>query len=66
MKKKMNRRDFVITGAAAGMAAAAGQPALATPFRQPVASEPSASRSPEMHTAQGTTPMVISDYSGFG
>jgi len=66
MKKKMNRRDFVTTGAAAGIAAAAGQSALAAPSREPVASEPSPSRSPEMLTAQGTTPMVISDYSGFG
>ncbi len=66
MKKKMNRRDFVTTGAAAGMAAAAGRSALATPSREPGPSEPAASRSPEMLTPQGTTPTVISDYSGFG
>jgi len=66
MKKKMNRRDFVATGAAAGMAAVAGRSALATPSRPSGPVEPSSSRSPEVLTAQGTTPMVISDYSGFG
>ncbi len=66
MKKKMNRRDFVTTGAVAGMAVATGRTAQANPTREPAASEPSPSPSPEMLTAQGTAPMVISDYSGFG
>ncbi|SVD83943.1 uncharacterized protein METZ01_LOCUS436797, partial [marine metagenome] len=66
MKKKMNRRDFVTTGAAASVAVAAGQSALAAASSDHNVSNPALSRSPEMLSTQGTTPMVISDYSGFG
>ena len=55
--KKLNRREFVTTGTAAGMAAATG-----TAFAAPVAKR----RAPEMLTPQGVKPLVISDYSGFG
>ena len=66
MKKKMNRRDFVATGAAAGVAVATGRSALAAASSEHNVSQPPPSRSPEMLATQGTTPMVISDYSGFG
>jgi len=62
MSKKLNRRQFVTTGAAAGIAAAAGGTAAAGI----AASAPKASRAPEMLIPQGTTPLVISDYSGYG
>ena len=55
--KKLNRREFVTTGTAAGMAAATG-----TAFAAPAAKR----RAPEMLTPQGVKPLVISDYSGFG
>ena len=66
MKKKINRRDFVTTGAAAGVAVATGRSALAAASSEHNVSNPVLSRSPEMLSTQGTTPMVISDYSGFG
>ena len=66
MKKKMNRRDFVATGAAAGVAVATGRSAFAAASSEHNVSKPPPSRSPEMLATQGTTPMVISDYSGFG
>ena len=66
MKKKINRRDFVTTGAAAGVAVATGRSALAAASSEHNVLSPALSRSPEMLSTQGTTPMVISDYSGFG
>ncbi len=57
MSKKLNRRKFVTTGVAAGVAAAAGN-ALAAPAAKHGV--------PEMLTPQGVKPLVISDYSGFG
>jgi N4-(beta-N-acetylglucosaminyl)-L-asparaginase len=64
MSKKLNRRQFVTTGAAAGIAVAAGSAAAAE--RAAGHTTTAASRSPEMLTSQGVTPLVISDYSGFG
>ena len=58
MAKKIDRRRFVATGAAAGIGAVAGA-GRAT-------ARPAARRAPEMLTPQGTMPLVISDYSGFG
>ena len=57
MKKELNRRDFVTTGAAAGLAAV-----TSTAFAAPAEKR----RAPEMLTPQGVKPLVISDYSGFG
>jgi N4-(beta-N-acetylglucosaminyl)-L-asparaginase len=63
MSKKLNRRQFVTTGAAAGIAAAAGSTAGAEGGS---AGAPRSNRAPEMLTRQGAIPLVISDYSGFG
>ncbi len=63
MSKKLSRRQFVTTGAAAGIAVAASGNAVAGGGRR--GARPS-SRAPEMLTPQGTAPLVISDYSGFG
>ena len=65
MKKKMNRRDFVASGTAAGIAAAAGRSALAAPSSHADGLQPTPGRSPEILARQGV-PMVISDYSGYG
>jgi len=64
MKRKMNRRDFVATGAAAGIAAAAGNAAAGTSVANPTSR--AARRAPEMLAPQAGAPLVISDYSGFG
>jgi N4-(beta-N-acetylglucosaminyl)-L-asparaginase len=61
MGKKLSRRKFVTTGAAAGIAAAAAGPSAAASGREAAASR----RAPEMLIPQGA-PLVISDYSGFG
>lgn len=61
MGKKLNRRQFVTNGAAAGFAAAAGSAASAAG-----SGETAAHRAPEMLIPQGSKPLVISDYSGFG
>lgn len=67
MSKKLSRRQFVTTGAAAGIVGAAGGIARATGGAEGgVPGVPRSSRAPEMLTRQGTTPLVISDYSGFG
>lgn len=70
MSKKLSRRQFVTTGAAAGIAGAAGGIARAGGGIAGAAGgssgAPRSSRAPEMLTRQGTTPLVISDYSGFG
>ena len=67
MSRKISRREFVTTSAAAGLAAASASSALAADggvaprraSRRPV-------RGPEMLTPQGPRPVVISDYSGYG
>ena len=61
MSKKLNRRQFVTTGAAAGIAVAAGRTAAAGG-----AGTPETNSAPEMLIPQGTKPLVISDYSGYG
>jgi len=58
MSKKINRREFVATGAAAGIAAAASGGA--------VASAAETAGAPAVRTPQVAVPLVISDYSGFG
>ncbi len=62
MGSKINRRQFVTTGAAVGVAAASGMASAAESGGTATISN----RGPQMMTGQGTRPLVISDYSGYG
>lgn len=61
MSKGINRRDFVKTGAAAGVVGAAGAASGVAGLLHPG----HASAAPAVRRSQGVKPVVISDYSGF-
>jgi N4-(beta-N-acetylglucosaminyl)-L-asparaginase len=68
MSDKINRRRFVASGAAAGLAATTGTALSALPAGAGAGEWGAArtSAAPEVLVPQGVRPLVISDYSGYG